>query len=112
MEEKNTYNILDEVSIVTLQFSDMETECAVLNIFEVDGEKYTALLPIKGNKKGNETILFYKYIINEDESISLEDIVEDEEYEWVMEEFNDLFEDQMCLDIINHFIKDDKKEEK
>lgn len=111
MKEKNTYNILDEVSIITLQFSDVETECVVLSIFEVDGGMYTALLPIKENKKGRETVLFYRYIINEDESIALEDIVEDEEYEWVMEEFNDIFEDQMCQDIIDHFVKDDKKEE-
>lgn len=112
MEEKNTYNILDEVSIITLQFSDVETECAVLSIFEVDGGMYTALLPINRNKKGNETVLFYKYIINNDGSITLGDIVEDEEYEWVMEEFNNIFEDQMCQDIIDHFMNNDKKEEK
>lgn len=111
MEERNVHNVLDEVSIITLQFSDIETKCAVLTIFEVDGGMYTALLPINGNKRGNEAILFYRYIINEDESITLEDIVEDEEYEWVMEEFNNIFDDQMCLDIINHFMGEDKKEE-
>lgn len=73
-----------EFDTVTLLLeNDEELECAILNIFEVDGQKYIALLPENDNEP-----FFYRYIETDDEP-ELGMIEDDDEFEAVADAFDE-----------------------
>lgn len=103
----------EDISTITLQMADnTEEECAILSIFDVDDSVYMALFPFNKVKKDDEIVLLYRYEEHDDGTYSLEDILEDEEYDWVLEEFDALSDDQMYSDIIDHFMNSDENKEK
>ena len=92
----------NESLTVTLTLdNDKELECAVLSIFEAEGQEYIALLPL--NEDGNSDdgqVYLYRFINNgEDEEPGLENILEDEEFDRVSEAFNEWMEEQDFGDI-------------
>ena len=92
----------NESLTVTLTLeNDEELECDVLTIFEVDGQQYIALLPLKDDGESDDgQIYLYRLIDNgEEEEPGLENILEDEEFDRVSEAFNEWMEDQDFGDI-------------
>ena len=92
----------NESLTVTLTLdNDEELECAVLTIFEADARQYIALLPL--NEEGeNEDgqIYLYRLIDNgEDEEPGLENILDDDEFDFVSEAFNEWMDEQDFGDI-------------
>lgn len=87
----------NESLTVTLTLdNDEELECAVLTIFETDGQQYIALLPLndKGESEDGQ-IYLYRLIDNgEDEEPGLENIIDDEEFERVSDAFNEWMDEQ------------------
>ncbi len=74
--------------------TEEEVECDVVGIFEVKNKEYIALTPkVEGetavDEEGPELMLF-RYEEKGDE-IELSDIESDEEYDAVVDEFNNLF---------------------
>ncbi|MBN2900011.1 MAG: DUF1292 domain-containing protein [Clostridia bacterium] len=65
-----------------------EMECAVLGIFDVDGEEYIALLP-----ENSETVFIYGYKEDGDE-IELIRIEDEEEYEKIGDAFLAIWEEE------------------
>lgn len=74
---------------VTLTLEDdTELDCPVIDAFEINEQQYMALLhPL------DETVLLYRFFENEDETIDLETIDGDEEFELVSKTFMALQED-------------------
>ena len=68
---------------------DTEMECAVIGIFDVDDKSYIALLPT-----GEEEVMLYRYIEEDDENFSLENIEDDTEFENVENVFFELMESE------------------
>ena len=84
----------DEDICVTLDLDDgTQVECEILTIFEVRGQDYIALLP--GEECGEEegTVYIYRYFEDEDGSPTLENILDDDEYEAVEEKFDELLDE-------------------
>ena len=78
------------VHTVTLELENgEELVCPIIEIFEVDGKEYIALLHPE-----DEVALLYGFIEHEDESLELTEIVSDEEYALVSEAFNTMFEQE------------------
>lgn len=72
-----------------------ELKCAVLDIFDLEDDRsYIALLPV-----GDDEVLIYKYIENEDGSFELLNIESDEEFDEVEDAFFELFDDEVFEDV-------------
>ncbi|MCI6610324.1 MAG: DUF1292 domain-containing protein [Ezakiella sp.] len=85
MVEYDTVNITFE--------DDTESECAVLDLFELNGQEYIVLLPLEDNEE--ELVYIYRYNEGENDEFSL-DIIEDED------ELNavcDMFEERADADM-------------
>lgn len=82
-----------EQSTVTLTLDDdTEVTCAVLNIFEVDGNSYISLLPLDEN--GNNTdgeVYLYRYLV-ENGNPALDNIEDDDEYAAAAEAFTGIMQ--------------------
>ncbi len=74
---------------VTLTLEDdTELECPIIDAFEINEQGYIALLhPI------DETVLLYRFADNEDETIDIETIEEDDEFNLVSKTYLSLQED-------------------
>ena len=97
MNDQNN-NVLpdDEDILVTLEMDDGTTaECEILTIFEVNDQDYIALLPLdeKGAPNEEGTVYIYRYQEDEDGNPSLENILDDAEYEAVEERFDELLDE-------------------
>lgn len=80
----------NHVHTVTLELENgEELVCPILEIFEVDGKEYIALLHPE-----EEIALLYGFTDYEDGSIELTEITSDDEYEVVSEAFNSLFDEE------------------
>lgn len=80
----------DHHHTVTLELENgEELVCPILEIFEVDGKEYIALLHPE-----EEIAMLYGFMDYEDGSIELTEIVSDDEYEKVSEAFNTLFDEE------------------
>ena len=97
MSDQNNHPLPDEEDIlVTLEMDDGTTaECEILTIFEVNGRDYIALLPLdeKGSPNEDGTVYIYRYQEDEDGNPSLENIMDDAEYEAVEERFDELLDE-------------------
>lgn len=88
---------MNEESItVTLTLDNDETlECLVLTIYETNGQKYIALLPL--DEEGDNTdgeVFIYRYLESEDGEPELDNIVDDEEYEIAADAFDEWLDTQ------------------
>ena len=92
----------NETLTVTLTLdNDEELECAVLTIFETDGQEYIALLPLNEDGESDDgQIYLYRFINNgEDAEPDLENIEDDTELDRVSEVFNEWMDEQDFGDI-------------
>ena len=88
---------MNEESItVTLTLDNDETlECLVLTIYETNGQKYIALLPL--DEEGDNTdgeVFIYRYLESEDDEPELDNILDDEEYEIAADAFDEWLDTQ------------------
>lgn len=74
---------------VTLTLEDdTELNCPIVDAFEINEQQYMALLhPV------DETVLLYRFFENDDDTLDLETIESDEEFELVSKTFMSLQED-------------------
>lgn len=97
MDNQNNNFLSDDEDIcVTLDMEDGEqVECEILTIFELNGQDYIALLPVSEDDPETEEleIFLYRYFEDEDGSPSLENILDDAEYEAVEEKFDELLDE-------------------
>lgn len=99
IENQNFDN--EEEAVVTLELDDGTTiECAVLTIFPVGENDYIALLPLDGEAAEEGEIFLYKYIETEDGEPSLDNIMDDDEYEAVSDAFDELLDSQEYDELI------------
>ena len=76
----------DEDILVTLDLDDgSQVECEILNIFTVNEQDYIALLPL--TEAGEPNI--YRYAEDSDGNPSLDNILDDAEYEAVSDRFDE-----------------------
>ena len=77
---------------VTLNTDEGDIECRPLTIFEVDGQEYIALMPLDENDEDNAEgiVYFYGYAEDENGIAELIYIDDDEEYEAVIDRFDEL----------------------
>ena len=88
---------MNEESItVTLTLDNDETlECLVITIYETNGQKYIALLPL--DEEGDNTdgeVFIYRYLESEDGDPELDNILDDEEYEIAADAFDEWLDTQ------------------
>ncbi len=73
----------EENPVLHLELEDgTNVDCAVIALFEVDGQDYIALVSVEELESDNEesALLIYRYVASEDEeSFSLDNIERDEE---------------------------------
>lgn len=96
MEHQNKNLLPDDEDIcVTLDMDDgTQVECEILTIFEVNEQDYIALLPSDDAEAEEEgTVYIYRYFEDEDGNPSLENILDDEEFEAVEERFDELLDE-------------------
>ena len=76
---------------ITLEFDDnTEIECDVIEVFEMEGQEYIALVPTSERDAEEAEVYFYRY--SEDgEEVKLDDIETDEEWNDVAELFDQNF---------------------
>lgn len=86
---------------VTLNTDEGDIECRPLTIFEVDGEDYIALMPLDENDQDNAEGIVYFYGYSEDEQglAVLRYIDNEDEYEAVLDRFDEL-QDEAFYDSI------------
>jgi len=83
------------VSITLTMDSDEELECVILNILQVNGKDYIALLPLDDNEEEEEVEVFlYRFIETEDGDPELLNIEDDDEYELVTDAFDEWMDAQ------------------
>ena len=79
---------LEERDVIYLTLDDDTVlECDVLEVFQVEGKDYIALL-----SKEDETVLLYEFY-GDGEDIRLENIEDDDAFQKVSEAFDELTED-------------------
>lgn len=94
MSENNKNN--NEEFTITLTFdNDVSVECAIIAIFPVNNRNYIALLPItEVEGLDMEEVLLYRYsTIGSKDSIKLDLIESNDEYNTVADEFDELVAD-------------------
>ena len=96
--DRKPYEEPDEEMTVTIEMEDgSRTECEVLTIFEAMGRDYIALLPLLENGDEEQAdVWFYRYSENPDdpnEEPELSDIEDDEEFEAVVDAFDEYLDD-------------------
>ena len=75
----------DDAEYITLEFDDgQEVECEVMGIFDFEGNEYIALLP----DDGTDDVYLYGYKEVSEDEFELLDIVDDDEFKKVVEEFD------------------------
>lgn len=100
LENKEFENEDDDVC-VTLELDDgTSVECEILTIFPVGNNDYIALLPTTGDAAEEGEIYLYKYTENEDGEPSLDNILDDDEYEAVADAFDELLDSQEYDEIV------------
>ena len=75
----------DDTDIITLQFDDgEEVECEIMGVFDYAGKEYIALIPDDGSDDG----FIYGYQEVGEDEFELIDILDDDEFEKVVAEFD------------------------
>lgn len=67
----------EEEDIITLEFDDgTAVDCFVAGVFDMDDKSYIVLEP----DDGTDDIYIYRYIVNDDDSWDIEDILDEDEF--------------------------------
>lgn len=95
MSEHDNYSEQD-IPTVTLTLDNDETvECAILTIYEVDEQKYIALLPLNEEGESEEgDVYLYRFIDTNPDEPELENILDDDEYEAAADAFDEWMDEQ------------------
>lgn len=82
------------MATVTLTLNDDSViECAILTTFPVDEKEYIALLPLDENGQSlNNEVYLYRYVKDANGAPTLENIIEDDEYEAAADAFDELMD--------------------
>ena len=82
---------------VTLELDDGEVECKIFTIFDMGDQDYIALIPLDadGNENSNGDLYVYRYYEDEAGLPSVENITDDDEYEAVVDRFDEV-QDEIC----------------
>lgn len=83
-----------DVTVTLTLDDDSELECIVLTTFPAGGKEYIALLPTTGTEAELGEVFLYRYLVNEDGSPALENILEDDEYEIAADAFDEYLDSQ------------------
>ena len=79
--------------VVTLDLDDGSTlECGIEAIFETQGREYIALSPLEESDEWE--VYFYRYVEDENGEPGIENIEDDEEYEIVLDAFDELLDNE------------------
>lgn len=91
----------NESLTVTLTLdNNEELECAVLTIYEVDGQEYIALLPLDEEGSNDEGQVFlYRFSEKTPGEPELENIEDDDEYERAADKFDEWLDTQEYEDL-------------
>lgn len=98
----NCYTDSDGKATVTLSLDDgTSVECAILTVYEAAGREYIALLPLneKGENEDGEVYL-YRFTTEANGEPSLENILDDDEYEAASDGFDQWLDDQEFDDLV------------
>ena len=99
----------NESLTVTLTLdNDEELECAVLTIYEVEGQEYIALLPLDEEGSNDEgQVYLYRFSEPVEGQPELENIEDDDEYEIVADAFDELLDEQEYDEVVGEDELDD-----
>jgi hypothetical protein len=87
MSDNNSKPQTDDSEFITLEFDDgMSIECEIMGVFDFENKEYIALIP----DDGSDDVYIYGYKEVSDDEFELIDIVDDDEFERVIEEFEQL----------------------
>lgn len=82
---------------VTVELDDGdEIRCAILTIFDVDGQDYIALIPVDENDQPVEEgdAYLYRYFEDEDGNPGIDNIETEDEFERVSDRFDEYLDEQ------------------
>jgi hypothetical protein len=87
MSDNNSKHQSDDSEFITLEFDDgMSIECEIMGVFDFEGKEYIALIP----DDDSDDVYIYGYKEVSDDEFELIDILDDDEFERVIEEFEQL----------------------
>lgn len=99
--ENKELDELDDDVCVTLELDDgTSVECEILTIFPVGDNDYIALLPTTGEAAEEGEIYLYRYTETPEGEPSLDNIMDDDEYEAVADAFDELLDSQEYDEIV------------
>lgn len=85
---------MEDLRVTLTLDDDLEVECRILTIFDLDDQNYIVLMPEDVDEDSDEAEVFiYRYFEDDDGNPSLENIEDDEEYDAVTERFEELLEE-------------------
>lgn len=94
---------------VTLTLDNGEVlECAILTIFPVNEKQYIALLPLNENGESEEGEVFLYRFHEENGEPSLENIMDDDEYEAVADAFDEMLDEQEFAEMLDDIVEEEK----
>ncbi|MFR6470248.1 MAG: DUF1292 domain-containing protein [Lachnospiraceae bacterium] len=92
----------DGEATVTLTLDDGTVqECAVLTIFPVDDKQYIALLPLDENGENDDGEVYIYRFQEVNGEPSLDNIMDDDEYERVADAFDELLDDSEYDELVD-----------
>lgn len=101
---KNNANTDEEIEIITLDLEDGKTlDCEILALINVEGQDYIYLMPPQDCELSEEGEFFiYKYFEDENEEITLDNDLTDEEFDMAADAFDALLDEQEYFEIIEN----------
>ena len=94
MADEKNLNEEEEMTVTLTLDDDTEVECVVLTIFTAGERDYIALLPMEGEDSEEGEVYLYRYSETEDGTPVLDNIEDDDEYEIVVDAFDEMLDDQ------------------
>jgi hypothetical protein len=90
MADNNHTHQPDDSEFITLEFDDgLTVECEIMGVFDFEGKEYIALIP----DDGSDDVYIYGYKEVSEDEFELIDILDDDEFERVIGEFEQLTDD-------------------
>ena len=106
-EDLNKMEEQEEMTVTLTLEDDTELECIVLTIFQAGDRDYIALLPMEGQEAEEGEVFLYRYSETEDGTPNLENIEDDDEYEFVADAFDELLDEEEYDEIVGEDELDD-----
>ena len=82
----------DDSDFITLEFDDgVEVQCEIMGVFDFEGKEYIALTP----DDGSDDVFIYGYREVGDDEFELVDILDDNEFDRVVAEFDKIVAEEV-----------------